>query len=317
MAAVQRSTSIDGFTIVDPQTWLPVYGLWCGPGWSAGQRNADLTVQQMQASDVFRHADGSASVIDEICKAHDIAYKLAEGQPNEAALIGQADVQLLRSMAHVDFNSLPMQEKAYALLMTFTFYQKLLLIDIPRAGVEAIWAGVQEIAAWIDSKLEGLSGAAFTDIFGQTMVGSMFGGNAEGLVYAIKSVTSTKPDGHNTVFTYYRDGYQSTYSAYDSAFDPMSQSAYLKRWIDGTITLIEGLRQVQLSTPSASGTPQPPIGSVVIPVPGTGVDPSEAQFEWNGLYVFDGSQWTRGGNGDFEAWVCVDHQCTGVPRNAP
>jgi hypothetical protein len=25
-----------------PETWLPTYGKWCGPGWSAGKRVAKL-----------------------------------------------------------------------------------------------------------------------------------------------------------------------------------------------------------------------------------------------------------------------------------
>jgi len=37
------STGINGFTgfsLFDPSSWVPTFGLWGGPGWSAGERVA-------------------------------------------------------------------------------------------------------------------------------------------------------------------------------------------------------------------------------------------------------------------------------------
>ena len=315
MDAVKTSSNVDGFIFFDAQSWLPVYGLWCGPGWSAGQRDAQMSVSQMIQSPVLVHPNGVESVVDAICKAHDIAYAQAAGQPNEASLVADADVALLEALSAVDFHSLPSQESAYATFMAFAFYQKLVMIDLPRMGFEAVWNKIKALAAWVASKLAGLSGLSYTDAFGDTITGSILSGNAEGLNYVIHNVNTTKANGKYGIFTSYKDAYQTIYSGFDSAYayDP-SLGAMTVVWVDGTITIVEGTRQVQLSSPSASGLPQPLPGTQVNPIPGTGQDPSAARFFWNGLYMYDGTKWTYGGSGDFDAWVCVDNECVGVPK---
>lgn len=32
------SISIEGFSLTTPSTWVPVFGNYCGPGWSSGKR---------------------------------------------------------------------------------------------------------------------------------------------------------------------------------------------------------------------------------------------------------------------------------------
>ncbi|CAB3636186.1 MAG: hypothetical protein J0I68_05155 [Achromobacter sp.] len=315
MAAEQQSTGVDGFTVFDASAWMPVYGEWCGPGWSAGQRNPNITIQQMLDSPVLMLPGGQASVIDTICKAHDIAYAKAAGQPNEAYLIAEADRALLEALREVDFKSLPEQESGYATFMAFAFYHKLMIIDWPRAGVEALWEKIKSLTAWVAGMLDRLNGLTYTDIFGNTIVGTSFSGNVEGLAYVIKGVTGTRLGGRTATFTHYKDGYQDLYSGVDSAYDP-NAGAVLKVWVDGTITLIEGLRQIQLTSPSATGVPQPLAGSFVNPVPGAGKDPNAARFFWNGFYVFDGTRWSKKASGEFDAWVCVSNECVAVPKMA-
>ncbi|QQB33038.1 hypothetical protein I6I07_20590 [Achromobacter deleyi] len=246
-----------------------------------------MTIQQMLDSPVLMLPGGQASVIDTICKAHDIAYMKAAEQPDEAYLIAEADSALLEALRATDFRSPPEQESGYATFMVFAFYHKLMIIDLPREGN-----------------------------FGNTIVGTSFSGNVEGLAYVIKGVTGTRPGGSTGTFTHYKDGYQDLYSGVDSAYDP-STGAVLKVWVDGTITLIEGLRQIQLSSPSATGMPQPLAGSFVNPVPGAGKDPNAARFFWNGFYVFDCTRWSKKASGEFDAWVCVANECVAVPKTAP
>lgn len=316
MAAEKQSVGVDGFIIFDASAWMPVYGEWCGPGWSAGQRNPNMTIQQMLGSPVLMLPGGQTSVIDTICKAHDIAYVKASGQPDEAYLIAEADSILLEALRAVDFKSLPAQEGGYATFMAFAFYHKLMIIDLPRAGIEALWNRIKDLTVWVAGMLDRLNGLTYTDIFGNTIVGTSFSGNVEGLAYVIKGVTATRPGGRTATFTHYKDGYQDLYSGVDSAYDP-NTGAVLKVWVDGTITLIEDLRQIQLSCPSATGVPQPLAGSVVNPVPGAGKDPNAARFFWNGFYVFDGAQWSKKASGEFDAWVCVGNECVAVPKTAP
>lgn len=52
----------------NPSSWLPVYGRWCGPDWSAGARGVTKSVDQLLREPVFKRigpgggAEGGQSV---------------------------------------------------------------------------------------------------------------------------------------------------------------------------------------------------------------------------------------------------------------
>ncbi|MBR8655227.1 hypothetical protein KDH83_18140 [Achromobacter sp. Marseille-Q0513] len=320
---MQRQVSYDGFTIFDPQSWLPTYGNWSGPGWSAGERDSQKTEAELQASPVYIHPNGTPSLVDQISKDHDIAYLRAAGDPNEAYLIAQADIELLNRLSQLNFPALPPVEATYATFMVFTFFQKIMMIDIPRVGFDILKNKINQIIPTLRIILAGygINGMSYSDAFGNSMTGTAFSGNTVGLVYQINSVRYTKAAGDHSSFTHYRDAYQNIYSGFNEATPYFG--AYIKQWVDGTISLVDGNRQMQISSPSSQGTASiPSVGSTVDPIggqgSGSGSDPGAARFFWNGLYKHDGRKWSYEGPDDIEAWVCVNEQfCQVFRRNQP
>lgn len=81
------------FDIRDYATWIPTYGGFCGPKWSAWKRTADMTAEDAKAKVLKTNVNGVErdSAIDLACREHDIAYQEAKGQPNEKFLVHKAD----------------------------------------------------------------------------------------------------------------------------------------------------------------------------------------------------------------------------------
>ncbi|MCY1546186.1 hypothetical protein D9M68_821730 [compost metagenome] len=138
----------------------------------------------------------------------------------------------------------------------------------------------------------------------------------EGLAYVLRGVTYTRAGDGTSYFNHYRDAYQNLYSGYSPEY-PATTSAYVKVWVDGTVSLVDGSRQMQLANPSNGGAAKPRPGDSVTPIPGSGQDVGQPRFFWNGLYMFDGRKWSYQGPNDFEAWVCVADECAAVPRTRP
>lgn len=96
----------------NPSSWLPVYGRWCGPDWSAGERGTTKSMPELARERAFQRvgpAGGSKveSPLDLICKEHDLAYLEAESQSgSEAMQKFEADKDLLIKIAALDENLL-------------------------------------------------------------------------------------------------------------------------------------------------------------------------------------------------------------------
>jgi hypothetical protein len=116
--------SFEGFNLFLSSTWVPVFGNWCGPGWSGGVRtiNPDFSVRPITIG-------GRESPVDTACFNHDFAYYSAMGKPDEALLILQADLQLRRDISVLDWGSLSSSEQKYAKLMDVTFAAKIATVD--------------------------------------------------------------------------------------------------------------------------------------------------------------------------------------------
>ncbi|EGP43498.1 hypothetical protein [Achromobacter insuavis] len=122
-----------------PTSYMPVYGLWCGPNWSAGERGGEKTRAQLVESEVLTRIgiDGvtpEISPVDSFCKDHDIAYFDARGQPDEAMRKLEADLVLMARLEQLDFDQLPETERLYGRLMSFAFFEKILCVDLPNAS---------------------------------------------------------------------------------------------------------------------------------------------------------------------------------------
>lgn len=86
MADQNGTVAIRGFNIFDPSSWLPTFGNWGGPGWSAGDRViGPLTPARIAVGAVETPgADGllRTSPVDFAARTHDLAYIAATGQAN-------------------------------------------------------------------------------------------------------------------------------------------------------------------------------------------------------------------------------------------
>ena len=65
-----------GFDPTQASTYIPTFGNWCGPNWSAGQRNIQLTATDMAKypAAITPGPDGTLqpSPVDALCKNHDM-----------------------------------------------------------------------------------------------------------------------------------------------------------------------------------------------------------------------------------------------------
>ncbi|MET3133958.1 hypothetical protein AAKU55_004251, partial [Oxalobacteraceae bacterium GrIS 1.11] len=129
-----------------------------------------MTLAQLQAAPVERTLDANGikrdSPVDLACKAHDLAYFQAEGQPNQASLILQADLALEQTIAGLTWSNLNGTEKTYSSLMAVAFDIKIATVDVVNVGIQALSkAALQKISA------EGgdPEGKNFTDANGNKM----------------------------------------------------------------------------------------------------------------------------------------------------
>lgn len=147
-----HSNSIGGLDLNFFARFLPPYGNWCGPNWSAGEFGGRLSLEALKLAPVSKiiGADGVLrnSEIDAICKEHDLAYYEAMGKPNEAELVAQADLKLLSQITE-KFDSFIFEEKAYALLAYPAFVAKSFTYDVTKIIFSKIADGFEKIGSFV------------------------------------------------------------------------------------------------------------------------------------------------------------------------
>lgn len=200
----------------DRTTWLPTFGKWCGPGWSAGEKTTapTLTKEQMEVS--ASYINGRFSPVDALCKAHDIAYSKAYGQPDEKFQILKADVDLEKGLAGLNWSGLTKGEAAYASLMSVAFISKITTVDASGVAVDALKNAAKEFYSLIVNGGNGAVGKSFTDASGNEFsCGKDANGNvvlnciktldtgekAEGTYNTVTGTSTIKLDANNLVFT--------------------------------------------------------------------------------------------------------------------
>lgn len=208
----------DAIELVDldfwsPTSYIPVYGLWCGPNWSAGERGGEKTRAQLVESEVLTRIgiDGvtpESSPIDSFCKDHDIAYFDAQGQPDEVMRKLEADLVLMARLEQLDFDLLPATERLYGRLMSYAFFEKIICVDLPNASSEWMGQRILDLAKSFEKLFQRIDGLTYTDQFGTTITGMAFDGKVEGLAYQIYGVTDMQADGSSRMWTYYKDAFQ-------------------------------------------------------------------------------------------------------------
>jgi len=204
MAEQNGTVAIRGFNIFDPSSWVPTFGNWGGPGWSAGQRiDGQLSdVQLAVKAAVLPGPDGSIrpSPVDDAARTHDLAYNMASGQPNEALLKLQADLALMQSMAQLNWSSLNAQEAVYASMISLAFATKMAAIDSTDVAIQGIKNSIQTLAQQIIAEGGDPAGKTYTDPTGNQITVTR---DARGNVV----VTATGQDGQIASATRLDSGY--------------------------------------------------------------------------------------------------------------
>ena len=143
---------LEGFCLYKPETWLPVLGNWCGPGWSAGKRTSPG-----EEPDFGVPAEGQ---VDGACKQHDQEYTNADKQPWPDSQLQklQADWQLLQNLAAMDWSTLSNVEAAYAQAMGYIFALKMVGVDLASIGLDPIADTVSNLLGQINEEYKNKSG---------------------------------------------------------------------------------------------------------------------------------------------------------------
>lgn len=207
----------------NPSSWLPVYGRWCGPDWSAGARGVTKTVEELLREPVFQRVGPGGGVkvdspLDELCKAHDIAYVKAMAHPDhEAAQKFHADLDLLNDLVALDQAKLTKDEKTYSKLMALAFAEKIFNIDVPALGFEAVMTAMKDLMLSLHGLFDKIEGLSYMDQFGAMMWGAVKEGDLHGgfgdqefwdIPFTRFTLTATDTAGASAVISYYADPYR-------------------------------------------------------------------------------------------------------------
>lgn len=128
---------------------IPIFGLWCGPGYSAGQRGTSFDLSFTKVAEV---PDGNGNFVDSkldlLCQNHDRSYLLASGLSNEASLKAEADAVFLREITQA-YESLTPSEKPYALQAFAAFAVKSIVVNVPSVVTSYIGNGISNAASFL------------------------------------------------------------------------------------------------------------------------------------------------------------------------
>lgn len=257
----------------NPSSWLPVYGRWCGPDWSAGARGVTKSVDQLLREPVFKRIGPGGglkvdSPLDELCKAHDIAYVKAMDRPDqEASQKFHADLDLLNGIVSLDQTKLTKNEKTYSKLMALAFAEKLFNVDVPALGYEAVMTAMKDLIYSLDDLFEEIGGLSYADQFGAMMSGAVNAGEILGVAYdgAIEDVpfrrftlTAIDAAGASAIISYYEDAYQTAHGIAGIANGKVIEDSTRTITIadDGSVFMQSGAQEpVELSGPSIVYSP--------------------------------------------------------------
>lgn len=116
------------FALTDSDSWFPVFGKWCGPGYSAGRRIKIIDESDKETEPATHPFTKRVSPIDLLCKEHDLEYERAKGRADEAVKLA-ADIVLLNKLRQLDENELTPEEIFYRFAMEYLFN---LITIVPR-----------------------------------------------------------------------------------------------------------------------------------------------------------------------------------------
>lgn len=278
-----------------PTSWLPVYGRWCGPDWSAGERGTTKSVAELDKEPALRRIGPAGglevdSPLDWLCKQHDLAYLDAEKEPgSEAMQKFKADKDLLIKIAALDENLLTTDEKSYVKLMTAAFAAKIFTVDFPALLDEGAMTAIKDLMLSLHGLLDGIDGLSYMDQFGAMMWGAVNKGYLHGgfgdlefwdIPFTRFTLIATDTAGGSAVISYYEDPYREAHGIAAVVAGEIVEGS------SRTITLYDGG-----FVTSQSGLQDP----VVLAEPST--------MAWPGLYLDDLQVFPDAIPGPSKGWI--------------
>lgn len=257
----------------NPSSWLPVYGRWCGPDWSAGARGVTKTVEELLREPVFKRVGPGGGVkvdspLDELCRAHDIAYVKAMDHPDhEAAQKFHADLDLLNDLVALDQTKLTKDEKTYSKLMAVAFAEKIFNVDVPALGYEVVMTAMKDLMLSLASLFDKIDGLSYMDQFGAMMWGAVNEGELHGgfgdqefwdIPFTRFTLIATDAAGAGAVIAYYEDPYREAHgiAAVVAGEIVEGSSRTITLYDGGFVTSQSGLQDpVVLAEPSTMAWP--------------------------------------------------------------
>lgn len=256
-----------------PTSWLPVYGRWCGPDWSAGERGTTKSVAELDKEPALRRIGPAGglevdSPLDWLCKQHDLAYLDAEKEPgSEAMQKFEADKDLLIKIAALDENLLTTDEKSYVKLMTAAFAAKIFTVDFPALLDEGAMTAIKDLMLSLHGLLDGIDGLSYMDQFGAMMWGAVNKGYLHGgfgdlefwdIPFTRFTLIATDTAGGSAVISYYEDPYREAHgiAAVVAGEIVEGSSRTITLYDGGVVTAQSGLQDpVVLAEPSSMAWP--------------------------------------------------------------
>lgn len=158
------------------------------------------------------------SPLDELCRAHDIAYVKAMDHPDhEAAQKFHADLDLLNDLVALDQTKLTKDEKTYSKLMAVAFAEKIFNVDVPALGYEVVMTAMKDLMLSLASLFDKIEGLSYMDQFGAMMWGAVNEGDLHGgfgdqefwdIPFTRFTLIATDTAGAGAVISYYKDPYR-------------------------------------------------------------------------------------------------------------
>lgn len=208
------------------------------------------------------------SPLDELCRAHDIAYVKAMDHPDhEAAQKFHADLDLLNDLVALDQTKLTKDEKTYSKLMAVAFAEKIFNVDVPALGYEVVMTAMKDLMLSLASLFDKIDGLSYMDQFGAMMWGAVNEGELHGgfgdqefwdIPFTRFTLIATDAAGAGAVIAYYEDPYREAHgiAAVVAGEIVEGSSRTITLYDGGFVTSQSGLQDpVVLAEPSTMAWP--------------------------------------------------------------
>lgn len=116
------------FSLSDPESWVPVFGKWCGPGYSDGKRQKVFDPSSEKLEPAKRPKTDEDNPIDLRCMQHDVNYLNVQDLPDEWQRTLAYDIIIRDEIRQLDPSRLTEEERLYRFALLQLFDTKIALL---------------------------------------------------------------------------------------------------------------------------------------------------------------------------------------------